>query len=130
MMGKFDSEFSKNQRALGQVVLEFAVELIEEDPDGGPRMYDFGDSVTTMPIPDFKNEGTYLTSSICFLYLRDGKEDEAPPNYRNKGDVFVGPKGTKFIGIEFDMNTSPEGLHELLVKAKEKLITAGVGDGK
>jgi len=31
-----------------------------------PSMYDFGDGVTTMPIPDFTNQGSYLTSSIFF----------------------------------------------------------------
>lgn len=31
------------------------------------KLYDFGDSVTTMPIPDFSEGGGYLTSSICFL---------------------------------------------------------------
>lgn len=38
-----------------------------------PSLYDFGDGVTTMPIPDFVNQGSYLTSSIffynCFLNL-------------------------------------------------------------
>ena len=32
-----------------------------------PSLYDFGDGVTTMPIPDFVGQGSYLTSSI-FLY--------------------------------------------------------------
>lgn len=31
-----------------------------------PSLYDFGDGVTTMPIPDFANQGSYLTSSIFF----------------------------------------------------------------
>lgn len=31
-----------------------------------PSLYDFGDGVTTMPIPDFVNQGSYLTSSIFF----------------------------------------------------------------
>ena len=38
-----------------------------------PSLYDFGDGVTTMPIPDFAGQGSYLTSSIffynCFLNL-------------------------------------------------------------
>jgi len=38
-----------------------------------PSLYDFGDGVTTMPIPDFVGQGSYLTSSIffynCFLNL-------------------------------------------------------------
>jgi hypothetical protein len=38
-----------------------------------PSLYDFGDGVTTMPIPDFTGQGSYLTSSIffynCFLNL-------------------------------------------------------------
>ncbi len=38
-----------------------------------PSLYDFGDGVTTMPIPDFVGQGSYLTSSIffynCFLQL-------------------------------------------------------------
>jgi hypothetical protein len=31
-----------------------------------PSLYDFGDGVTTMPLPDFANSGSYLTSSIFF----------------------------------------------------------------
>jgi hypothetical protein len=31
-----------------------------------PSLYEFGDGVTTMPIPDFVNQGTYLTSSIFY----------------------------------------------------------------
>jgi len=31
-----------------------------------PSIYDFGDGVTTMPIPDFAGQGSYLTSSIFF----------------------------------------------------------------
>ena len=31
-----------------------------------PSLYDFGDGVTTMPIPDFSGQGSYLTSSIFF----------------------------------------------------------------
>lgn len=31
-----------------------------------PSLYDFGDGVTTMPIPDFAGSGSYLTSSIFF----------------------------------------------------------------
>jgi hypothetical protein len=31
-----------------------------------PSLYDFGDGVTTMPIPDFVGSGSYLTSSIFF----------------------------------------------------------------
>jgi hypothetical protein len=31
-----------------------------------PSLYDFGDGVTTMPIPDFVAQGSYLTSSIFF----------------------------------------------------------------
>jgi hypothetical protein len=31
-----------------------------------PSLYDFGDGVTTMPIPDFTNQGSYLTSNIFF----------------------------------------------------------------
>jgi hypothetical protein len=31
-----------------------------------PSLYDFGDGVTTMPIPDFIGQGTYLTSSIFY----------------------------------------------------------------
>jgi hypothetical protein len=31
-----------------------------------PSLYDFGDGVTTMPIPDFVGQGTYLTSSIFY----------------------------------------------------------------
>jgi hypothetical protein len=31
-----------------------------------PSLYDFGDGVTTMPIPDFGGQGSYLTSSIFF----------------------------------------------------------------
>lgn len=38
-----------------------------------PSLYDFGDGVSTMPIPDFVGQGSYLTSSIffynCFLNL-------------------------------------------------------------
>jgi hypothetical protein len=38
-----------------------------------PSLYDFGDGVTTMPVPDFVNQGTYITSSVfyynCFLNL-------------------------------------------------------------
>ena len=31
-----------------------------------PSLYDFGDGVTTMPIPDFAGQGSYLTSNIFF----------------------------------------------------------------
>lgn len=31
-----------------------------------PSLYDFGDGVTTMPIPDYVGQGSYLTSSIFF----------------------------------------------------------------
>ena len=31
-----------------------------------PSLYDFGDGVTTMPIPDFVGGGSYLTSNIFF----------------------------------------------------------------
>jgi len=31
-----------------------------------PSLYDFGDGVTTMPVPDFVGQGSYLTSSIFF----------------------------------------------------------------
>lgn len=31
-----------------------------------PSLYDFGDGVTTMPIPDFTGQGSYITSSIFF----------------------------------------------------------------
>ena len=33
-----------------------------------PSLYDFGDGVTTMPIPDFVGQGTYLTSSIFYYH--------------------------------------------------------------
>lgn len=31
-----------------------------------PSLYDFGDGVTTMPVPDYVGQGSYLTSSIFF----------------------------------------------------------------
>lgn len=31
------------------------------------HLYDFGDGVTTMPVPDFSSSGSYLTASVCFL---------------------------------------------------------------
>lgn len=31
-----------------------------------PSLYDFGDGVTTMPVPDFVGQGSYLTSNIFF----------------------------------------------------------------
>jgi len=31
-----------------------------------PSLYDFGDGVTTMPIPDFQGQGSYLTSNIFY----------------------------------------------------------------
>ena len=33
-----------------------------------PSLYDFGDGVTTMPVPDFAGQGSYLTSSIFFYH--------------------------------------------------------------
>jgi len=33
-----------------------------------PSLYEFGDGVTTMPIPDFVGQGTYLTSSIFYYH--------------------------------------------------------------
>ena len=36
------------------------------------KLYDFGDSVTVMPIPDMKDEGTYLSTSIAFLQNLEG----------------------------------------------------------
>jgi hypothetical protein len=32
------------------------------------HLYDFGDGVTTMPMPDFSGSGSYLTTSAAYLY--------------------------------------------------------------
>src|SRR5258706_10543283 len=36
------------------------------------KLYDFGDSVTVMPIPDMKDPGAYLSTSISFLQHLEG----------------------------------------------------------
>jgi len=37
------------------------------------KLYDFGDGVTTMPIPDIEVAGSYLTTAIAFLQDLEGK---------------------------------------------------------
>lgn len=66
---KLNVSYTARQGRLDAVCAETwgIVEIVE------PSLYDFGDGVTTMPIPDFVGQGSYLTSSIffynCFLNL-------------------------------------------------------------
>jgi hypothetical protein len=66
---KLNVSYTAKQARLDAVCAETwgIVETVE------PSLYDFGDGVTTMPIPDFVGQGSYLTSSIffynCFLNL-------------------------------------------------------------
>jgi hypothetical protein len=59
---KLNVSFTAKQGRLDAVAPETwgIVETVE------PSLYDFGDGVTTMPIPDFTGQGSYLTSSIFF----------------------------------------------------------------
>ena len=108
------SDFRKAQH---QVIEDFA----KARPDG-IEMYDFGDSTTMMPVPDF--EGSYLTTSMCVLCRPGtGSFEWRVPFDRAKGLTEL-PNGWKFINVEFTPTTTPEELQKKLVEAKDKLLAA------
>ena len=107
-----------NREAIKQLIENYAA----ENRGDGVEMYDFGDSVTTMPLPDMsKTETTYLTSSICYLWIPSGKPFTSFPLTRNKA-VHVGGQNY-FIGVEFSYNSiTPESLYAKLEKSRAELL--------
>lgn len=100
------------------------LEAWNEEQEGPVRLYDFGDGQTNMPIPD-PVSGSYLTSSICMLYVQ-GKGQlpkgmlfpRAADGIQELGD------GWKFVAIEIGYQWTPEQMLTALVDAKEKLLAA------
>jgi len=104
-----------------RVIEEFA----KERPDG-VQVYDFGNSVVTMPVPD-RTSGSYLTSTICALFIEGQKQMRQPIPFRRGNEVVELPGGWKFITVEFSHDDTPEQLRERLTGAKDKLLEAAHG---
>ena len=100
------------------------IESFAEKKPEGVHVWDFGESQTVMPVPEM---GSYLTSSLCVLYL-EGPEGSGPSALegrllpRKDQDVFDYGNGWKFIGVEFSPMTTGSELAEKLEKAKNKLL--------
>jgi hypothetical protein len=96
----------------------------EKNSKGPVRLYDFGDGQTNMPLPDFSGSGSYLTSSICFLYIEgtgplpQGKVMERSDSIQDYGN------GWKMLSLEIGYQCPPDKLLEALEQAKEKLLAA------
>ena len=92
--------------------------------DGPVRLYDFGDGQTNMPVPDPKS-GSYLTKSVCFLYLEGkGSLDLVNVLPREEEGIKDCGNGWKFLVIEIGYQWTPEQMKEALEKGKEKLLAA------
>lgn len=105
---------------IGRMVDEWA----QRNINGPVRMYDFGDTQTVMPIPDLAS-GSYLTTSICFLYLQGtGQLDKGLLLSREdpQHEITDYGNGWKFIPVEFGYQSTPEQIGEALEKAKTKLL--------
>lgn len=120
----------KTMQRVGQyrMIEDFA----EKKPDG-VQVWDFGDSQTVLPIADPANGGSYLTSSLCVLYLEGEKGTGPRPSGKRlprggEGVIDYG-HGWKFIGVEFSPLTTQEEMGKLLWEAKEKLLGRS-DDGK
>ena len=106
-------------RELTSVVERYAASLAD-----GVQMLDFGDSVTSLPIPDPK--GSYMTSSICFLMKSSTGQKitaDLAAIRREPAGVFES-NGVKYIGVEFTNSCKVDELQKLLDEAKEKLLAA------
>jgi hypothetical protein len=118
-VNKFDkvSELNRSRQAQAKVIDAFA----KEKP-GGIQMYDFGDSVLAMPVPNF--EGSYLTRSICVLVrVGEGTMQYVVP-FERSTKIVEFPNGWKFLGVEFGPTTSPDELQKMLDAAKDQLLAA------
>ena len=108
----------------GRVLIE-TLDYYARHLDGPVKMYDFGGNRTVMPIPDPAQGGTYLVSSICYLFLQGtGVINPATlpwPNQKNVNDL---GNGWKFIAVEIKLGMSPQQLIVALNSAKEKLEVA------
>jgi hypothetical protein len=104
---------------IGHMIDDWAQENIK----GPVRMYDFGDTQTVMPVPDIAS-GSYLTTSICFLYLQGtGQLDKGVLLFRKPQNKVVDyGDGWKFIAVEIGYQSTVEQVHEALEKAKERLL--------
>jgi len=113
-----------NLNDLRKVQYAIIDEFAKAHPDG-IQMYDFGDSTTTMPVPDFSGEGSYLTTSMCVLCKPGtGKFEWQIPFGRGNKDVVELSNGWKFLSVEFDITTTPEELKKKIYEAKDKLLAA------
>lgn len=79
-------------------------QLNEELKKHDLELYDFGDSVTVMPIID--RDGSYLTKSIIFVIKKDSYETamgiEIPHNLYSKGTYLVNDGLADKIAIRFE----------------------------
>jgi hypothetical protein len=104
---------------IGEITREWA----ERNLKGPVRMYDFGDGSTVMPLYDL-GSASYLTASICYLYLEGKgplKQGQRLPRCEEDKVMDFG-NGWKFLPLEFGYQTKPEQLHEALEKAKARLL--------
>lgn len=99
------------------------VEQFAKAQTEGVKVWDFGEGVTTMPVPDTMT-GSYLTSSMCVLYLegKSLKDIEGRLLPRKDQEVVDYGHGWKFIAVEFFLSTTPNELAAKLEQAKKKLL--------
>ena len=102
---------------LYEVVEHFAFELFKE-PDG-VQVYDFGVGITQAPMVD--PNGSYLTTSICFLHTKGKGEVRTVGLNAHTEEIQNLGNGWKFVAVEIPYGGSPEDLIKKLVAAKKKL---------
>lgn len=110
------------QKTMQRVAQYKLIEDFAEAKPGGIQVWDFGDSQTVLPVAD--SSGSYLTSSLCVLYL-EGEKGTGPSGKRlprgGEGVIDYG-HGWKFIAVEFSPLTTHDEMGKLLSEAKEKLL--------
>lgn len=105
---------------MNNYVMEALKHYGAKDHDG-VKLWDFGDSQTVMPQLD--ENGSYLTSSICFLYVKGEGELPRYTKFPREADGVVEfPGGWKVIAVEITMIDAVDELAKKLEKAKEKLL--------
>ena len=86
------------------------------------HLYDFGDGVTIMPKADFANQGSYLTSRMC--YLEDSKGRLLPV------DVEYLPKAKRSGGNSIiDTTNILEAISEAAKRFDAEAVFVGAGQG-
>jgi hypothetical protein len=130
LLRQFQAEVSNRRSNEKGVAMDsksksLAIRYVLEEFNGpdGVFLYDFGGFATVMPICNA--EGSYTTSSICFLVKK-----KSPDSVIKVGQTLPHPgsaaelDGCKIFGVEFNYMHTPEQIRKMLSEAKAKLLEA------